>query len=250
MNRNIIRTGVIVALLTTTGVSGCAGGNTANVADSSTPLTSTSSGTPSASPKGNASPVVVSAKPTLTAGQQRVVAANQKVTAALFGLTAASRNVKDATALTAPRQAVATALNATRLGLTNERTAAYGTAVRSCTAVGADAAAARAGAVRVAGAVTMVYPVTARMRAGVTALQASMATVNTELAALRSALAAEPKPPAVVSVTSVQAALAAATTLVSQTLTTASGAEAKAASDLANARQMSAQASTIQTKAC
>lgn len=201
------------------------------------------------SPPTTSAPRVSGASATRTPGQQRVLDANASLSTALFGMSNATAKVKTTSALGAPRKAVSDSLGATRTKLSAERTAAFGS-VRNCTLVLSYAAQVRTAAAGVATARARLMQVTAAMRTQVNGLTRAVATVAAELSILQTALAAEPHPPTVVSVSQVQSAMASARTFADSTLTAAASADAKATAAVSSADNTSVQATDLATKTC
>lgn len=186
---------------------------------------------------------------TVTPGQQRVLDANASVSTALFGISAASARVKASSALSVPRKAVADSLGTARARLSAERTAAFGS-VRNCTAVLSFAAQVRSAAAGVSAGRGRVGQVTASMRAQVNGLTQAVAVVAARLKSLQGTLAAEAHPPAVVSVSEVQTAMASARTFAATTLAAAASADASASAAVSKASSLSGQAGTLAAKTC
>ena len=207
-----------------------------------TPLNQQGTSTPTATRTSGTSP-------TVTPGQKRVLDANVSLTTALIGISSATADVKAASALSAPRKAIADSLGTVRARLSAERTAAFGS-VRNCAAVLSNAAQVRTAAAAVAAGRARLAPVTGNMRAQAGRLTQAVAVVAARLAALQSALRAEPHPPAVVSASDVQTAMTSARTLASDTLTAAATADTSASADVSKAFSLSGQAGAMATKTC
>ena len=175
--------------------------------------------------------------------------ATASVSTALFGISAATARVKASSALSVPRKAVVDSLGTARARLSAERTAAFGS-VRNCTSVLSLASQVRSAAAGVSAGRSRGVQVTANMRAQVNGLTQAVAVVAARLKGLQGTLAAEAHPPAVVSVSEVQSAIASAKTFATSTLTAAASADASASAAVSKASSLSGQAGTLAAKTC